>query len=205
MKKLIALLAVIGIGCCVSISAQASSGGIPTDIFNKKEAPKTVPAKKTPVKSAPEKSAQPGTVSPAEAQTPIPGAVQKSPEDLRREKALVAKKRSLLDNTEWSINMVPLSGKGKGDEDVVVFSQGKVSTKGLIDSGFVPTNYSLNIKEDGKLVWETMQTKGEEIVFFKGEVTPELDKMSGVVSFQQLEGPKNYSFSSSGKKEINLE
>ncbi len=101
--------------------------------------------------------------------------------------------------------IVPLSGKGKSVEDVVVFSEGKVSTKGLISEGFVPTNYSLNIKDDGKLIWETMQTQGEEMVFFKGEVTPELDKMSGVVSFQKLEGPQNYSFSSSEKREISLD
>jgi len=174
----------------ISVNSWASSGGIP--IIKEEEPKKSQPQPKPQPQAKPKTKAVAPTISKEELAA------------LRKRSALIAKKKEVLNNTEWDIEMFPLSGKGKSLKDVIVFAENKVSAKSLEDRGFLPTNYTLSITEEGKLIWETMQSKDDEIVFFRGEISPGLESMSGVVSFQKLEGSQDYSFRSTAKKKTSL-
>jgi hypothetical protein len=117
-----------------------------------------------------------------------------------RKRKLIEKKKKSLNNTEWEIEIIPLGG-GRKTKDTVVFKEGKVSLKKLVDKGFPPTNYTLTIQENGSLIWETMQTsKSGKIVFIRGEITSDIKSMHGVISYPKASGSLDYSFRSIEKK-----
>jgi len=176
----------------ISVNSWTSSGGIP---IIKEEEPK---------KSQPQPKSQSQAKPKPKTKAVAPTISKKELAALRKRSALIAKKKEVLNNTEWDIEMFPLSGKGKSLKDVIVFAENKVSAKSLEDRGFLPTNYTLSIAEEGKLIWETMQSREDEIVFFRGEISPDLENMSGVISFQRLEGPQDYSFRSTAKRRLSL-
>jgi hypothetical protein len=198
MKKVMAVFVVAMLTFGFAVETRASSGGIPIEFPPKKQEKKPSGTVK------PQKAQPQSSVSRQKPATTTPVA-QPVPDDLKRRRALLERKRGLLNNTEWDVAMNPLSGKGKTLKDIIVFSEGKVLARSLLEEGFTPTNYSLHLKDTGAVVWETMQTKGEEVVFFKGELPANMDTMNGVISFQRLEGPQNYSFSSTEKKALTPE
>jgi hypothetical protein len=122
--------------------------------------------------------------------------------DARR--ALIEKKRKLLNNTEWEIELSPLSGKGRKQSDIITFSNNQVSSKDLVRRGFSATNYTLTIQDDGKVVWETMQTSEKSgIAFWRGELDVNIEKMHGILSHRiDDKRTRDYSFVSVSKKAI---
>ncbi len=214
MKKLVAscLLSVL-VGLLAGTIVLASSGGIPMP--GQKPQPKSqpqpqpeqppqveqaVPPQQQPV-SVPQ-TPTPQVTAPETTKPARPAFTKETSEELQRRRALISKRKEMLNNTSWEIDMVPLDGKGKQETDVILFYDRKVSTENLARDGFLPTNFTLTLKEDGKTEWETMQSKENEVVFFKGELSEEFDTMSGVISFQKLEGNLDYSFTTTSKRQV---
>ncbi|MBU0548717.1 MAG: hypothetical protein KJ838_00095, partial [Candidatus Omnitrophica bacterium] len=95
--------------------------------------------------------------------------------------ALIEKKRKLLNNTKWEIELSLLTGKGKKQSDIITFSNNQIASANLIRSGFSATNYTLTIQEDVAVIWETMQTSEKSgIAFWRGEVDLNIEKMQGI-------------------------
>lgn len=120
---------------------------------------------------------------------------------LDAKKQLVEKKRKEIDNTEWQIEMTPLSGKGKKEGDTLLFKAGQVSLSGYAKKGFAPTNFTLSVQDDGMVVWETMQTSEKSgIAFWRGEMA-DSQVMRGIFSYHPDDKTTiDYSFISVGKK-----
>jgi hypothetical protein len=123
---------------------------------------------------------------------------------IRNKKEAAQKKLAQLNNTEWTIEMSPLNGKGKKELDIVTFKNNQVSVAGFTKRGFPTTNFTLSVQDDDIVVWETMQTaeKGG-IAFWRGEMDMAMQSMRGVVSHHIDEKTKaDYSFASTEKKSI---
>lgn len=114
------------------------------------------------------------------------------------------KKLAELNNTEWQIEMTPLSGKGKKEIDTVTFSANQVAIAGYVKKGFAATNFTLTVQEDGMVVWETMQTSDKAgTAFWRGEVERSMQTMRGIVSYQVDDKTKHdFSFISTARKAI---
>ena len=78
-----------------------------------------------------------------------------------------------------------MSGKGKVEKDVLSFLDGKVSFKNMGEKGFLATNFSLRLQDDGETyTWETMQVSEKEgATFWRGDIGPD-GVMRGVVSMR---------------------
>jgi len=122
---------------------------------------------------------------------------------LDAKKQLVEKKRKEIDNTEWQIELAPLSGKGKKEADTLVFKGGQVGLSGYSKKGFAPTNFTLSVQEDGMVVWETMQTSEKSgIAFWRGEMA-DGQTMRGIFSYHPDDKTTiDYSFISVAKKAV---
>lgn len=103
--------------------------------------------------------------------------------------------RAQLDGTQWSLQLNPSSGAKdvKPQKDTISFTKRQVSSAFLTKAGYPTSNYSLTLGNDGRAVWETMQTKeGEGVTFWRGEIEGAV--MHGVLSKHPLEGnPEDYS------------
>ncbi len=98
-----------------------------------------------------------------------------------------------LNSTEWQIQLTTRDGKSI-KTDVLSFLNGKVVSADLSRMDFPITNYSLNI-ENGKIVWETMQTSPSGTASWHGEVAN--GKMKGVLSLREKgKAPQDFSFNS---------
>jgi len=89
-----------------------------------------------------------------------------------------------LDGTEWDVTMVYVTKKGKKNtsEDKLIFSEKKFISEKYEKNGYDPTNYSLTLEGDGSTKFGTMQIKGKETLFWKGNV--ENDTIDGSVHTQ---------------------
>ena len=95
---------------------------------------------------------------------------------------IIAQKKAGLNNTEWVVDVKPMGGKGKAGQDVITFSDNKVSSKNLAGQGFPASNYSVRLLEDETVTWETMQTSEKSgIAFWRGDIGPD-GIMRGVLS-----------------------
>lgn len=124
--------------------------------------------------------------------------------DKEKMKELREKKRSQLNNTLWNIEVSPIAGGEKKTKDVLRFENNRFSSEKYSKAGFNPTNYTLTLKEEDVTVFETMQTgeKGE-IIFWRGEVTSDLQKIRGVLSHQKEPGKsEDFSFVSVSREAI---
>lgn len=119
-------------------------------------------------------------------------------------KALVERKRNELNNTEWMLELTPLSGKGKKESELVVFTNNQISFSTLGKKGFPSTNYTLSVQPDGIVVWETMQTSDKgSVAFWRGEMDGMMQSVRGILSHQIDENTKeDFSFVSTGKKAV---
>ncbi len=140
-----------------------------------------------------------------EAAVPKVNKAEQQTRDLKRK--AVEQKRMLLNNTEWSIEMMPLSGKEKKDLDVLLFKNSQVSSIGFGKRGFPASNFTLTIQDDGTIIWETMQTSEKAgIVFWRGEIDPEVKTMRGIISHKVDEKTsEDYSFAATGKRDLPVE
>ena len=77
-----------------------------------------------------------------------------------------------FDNTEWEVNMVYVTEKGKKESSVdkLIFKDRKFISESFEKKGYDPTNYSLILEEDGTTKFGTMQIKDKETSFWKGVV-----------------------------------
>ena len=132
--------------------------------------------------------------------------MSKEEKELQRKRDIIAAKKEALNETEWDVDMTAMSGEAKGTvtKDTIVFTDNKVSSKKLSAQGFLPTNYTLSLKDEDKVIWETMQTGEGQLVFFRGEISQDLSGMAGVISFQKPGSSEDYSFQSTAKRKIFL-
>jgi len=151
---------VIGVFCLVlsfSINAHAWP-------WQKKEEPSTPAAKeeKAPKESNAQK-AQPQPAAPTE-----PKIDKELEQKLKEKRAAVAKKMQLLNNTEWQIELTPISGKGKKETDVVTFKNNRYFLPITVSKGFPTTNITLTVQEDGRRYLETMTNHLKRTEFVSG-------------------------------------
>lgn len=122
-------------------------------------------------------------------------------EAVAAKRQLEEKKRREIANTEWQIELTPLSGKGKKESETVIFKDNQVGFVSYGKKGFPATNFTLSVQDDGLVVWETMQTSEKAgIAFWRGEM-PDAQTMRGIFSYHPDEKTTiDYSFISTGKK-----
>jgi hypothetical protein len=129
-------------------------------------------------------------------------AAKPSKSSIDKDRMLREKKKSALNNSQWDIEVVALSGKGSKQKDVLVFYENKFSSDVYSKLGFNASNYTLTLQENGMAVVETMQTSEKEgIIFWRIELDPAVTVCKGVLS-RQLPNNKSedYSFVSVAKK-----
>jgi hypothetical protein len=190
-KTILGLAAVCFMAVCVS-DAQAWIFG------KKKEAATQTPAMEQPASSQAQKPAAP-KADPQKAKS------DKALEDaLKLRKAAQDKKRSELNNTEWQIELNPMSGKGKKESETVIFKDNKISFLNFGKKGFPVTNYSITVQEDGSFIWETMQTSEKSgMAFWRGEMDSKAQRINGVLSHQiDAKTKQDYSFVSTSRRAI---
>lgn len=106
-----------------------------------------------------------------------------------------------LENTEWRIRLVSVSG-GPVQTDVIRFYEGKFTSENLVFKSFLRSEYSLVIEDDNRIVWEAAMQRGEEgRASWRGEIVK--SRMSGMLTIRQkgLEN-RDFSFVSVGYKTI---
>jgi hypothetical protein len=170
----------------------------------KKEAPAVSAPKEPAAKATGEagKAVKPSetTAKPAEKKPD-----EKAIEEARKAKrALIDKKRKEIDNMQWEVDMVLVSGKGKKETDTITFKEGQVSSANFSKKGFKPTNYSVNVQADNTVVWETMQNSEKNgVAFWRGEMNENMDTMRGIISHRIDDKKKDdYSLLSVSKKPV---
>ncbi|MBI3322539.1 MAG: hypothetical protein HYZ94_02545 [Candidatus Omnitrophica bacterium] len=130
-----------------------------------------------------------------------PAAAKQDPKAAAEEalKAQRAKEAAaLLNGTVWNVEMTSLSGeKGKKSlKDTLTFKENRVTSQGLTQEGFSPSNCTVTVEGD-VVIWETMQSKeGGGVAFWRGE--RQGDTMRGILSKQPADG-NNVDYSFSGK------
>jgi len=136
-------------------------------------------------------------------------AKKKAELEREEQEKLINEKRAALNNTEWQITVTPLEQKEeKPHQDTLRFVNNQVVSENFAIEGYPATNYSLTVKQDGTVIWETMQTKIEkeekEITFWRGEWRDE--RMKGIISRQykvkEISKHDDYSFASVSWKKI---
>ena len=95
---------------------------------------------------------------------------------------IIAKKKAELNGKEWTVELKPMSGKGKAETDVISFAEDKVMSKNLTALGYSATNFTVRLEEDGTVIWETMQTSEKDgMAFWRGDIATD-GVMRGVLS-----------------------
>ena len=99
-----------------------------------------------------------------------------------------ARARVKLNAKTWTIQTISYVGKKtETGTDTLTFSDGKITSKNLSEKGYATSNYTLTLKEDGVIIWETMQrTEGGDLAFWRGELQGEM--MSGMFSLHPIKG-----------------
>jgi len=62
-----------------------------------------------------------------------------------------------LDGSRWLVTLKS-SSDAEAIKDEIIFKEKKVISKNLTKKGFSPTKYSVSFKENGLMVWESIQT-----------------------------------------------
>jgi hypothetical protein len=139
--------------------------------------------------------------APAAAAPKVDKALEKT---LKEKREAVAKKMALLNNSEWQIEMSPAGGKGKKELETVAIKNNQVSMAGFLKKGFLASNFTLTLQEDGSVVWETMQTSEKNgICFWRGELDKTLTTMRGVLSHAiDTKNKVDYTFASTSRRAL---
>jgi len=105
-------------------------------------------------------------------------------EKAKRKKEVVA----MLSGTTWDVELFPMDDpKKKPIKDVVSYEHGRLKSKAFATEGYSESNLTVTIEDDGKAIWETMQshtTKGP--IFWRGELAEKT--VTGVLSRQNKDG-----------------
>jgi hypothetical protein len=142
---------------------------------------------------------------PAKTAAPVTQVVSKKQASKIQE--MVAKRKVELNGTQWIIEVKPMSGKSKGEKDVVSFVDNKVSSKNMEAKGYVATNYSMRLLEDNETyTWETMQISEKDgTAFWRGDIGTD-GIMRGVVSLRNKKNVvSDFNFYSLESKKIAIE
>ena len=123
---------------------------------------------------------------------------------IKEDKILRQKKRQQLDNTAWEIEITAIGTKEKAQTDSLIFEDNRFYSDRSSREGFNATNYTISIKDEDTVVWETMQTAEDgRINFWRGEISEDMEEMRGVASKKLPDGTSvNYSFTSINKKAV---
>jgi len=102
-----------------------------------------------------------------------------------------------LEGTEWELELTLISTNGsqhKFQTDRIRFKNGKVISSNLVSSGYRASNYTVTVKRDGTIAWETIQTnKKQDTAYWYGEW--EGKTMKGILTLRSTKGnPQNFSF-----------
>jgi len=98
-----------------------------------------------------------------------------------------------LDNSEWEIRLTSSVSK-EIINDILTFKNGKVVSSNLSTLGFPESNYSITAKDDGSMVWETIQTREDQSTATWYGVWNK-DSMKGILSQHLATGEAlDYSF-----------
>jgi len=133
-------------------------------------------------------------------------APELTPQDIKRQITRDAK--AGIDNSTWKITLTKMTedpNKRKTIEDTIYFRNGKVESEYLIkNEGFTPTNFTVRLKEDNTIIWETMQTSASKgLAFWRGEIKKNRI-MRGALSWHVKETLiEDYSFISEPNNNIN--
>ena len=105
-----------------------------------------------------------------------------------------------LDGTEWVIKL------HRREEDThypaydkVIFKDGTITSDHFLSRGFSASNYAMSFKDDGTIIWETMQRNNQgDTIFWRGEEKD--NAMIGTLSMRGKDGAlkKGVSYSSLG-------
>lgn len=120
----------------------------------------------------------------------------------KKAKEITAKKRAELANTTWNIEIAAPGEEGaKKLADLISFKDNQFSSQEFSKRGFVPTNYSLTVADDGVIVFETMQTSEKAgTVFWRGEFR-EQNTLKGMLS-EVSANQKTADYSFTGSKNL---
>lgn len=132
------------------------------------------------------------------------GAVMPVTSIAQEEKKLTAKEaKDMINNSTWKIELKEMStGKNREEiSDTLKFTDNRIVSDKMESEGFSPTNFTVRIKGEDRVIWETMQTSEKKgIAFWRGELR-EGQPMRGVLSWHIKENKVvDYSFSSDGSK-----
>lgn len=169
--------------------------------------PIVIEEKKVEKETLPEKT-EVKTEEPEKMPAPKPvvkkGKSKKELKEIKKKKMMAKKRREQLNNTEWKVDVKVIGEKTKAQQESLVFEDNRFYSERSSKKGFNATNYTLSIKDDETIVWETMQTAEEgRINFWRGEISPDMTSMKGIVSKKLSDGSSvNYSFTSLNKKAI---
>jgi len=106
--------------------------------------------------------------------------LENSPKQVIIEKVKETEKED-LNNTEWQLRLTSPDGK-EITKDTISFSGGNFISANLSRQNYLTSKYSIII-QDGKTIWQTMQTSPNGTASWRGEVSK--DKMSGILSLRQ--------------------
>lgn len=128
-------------------------------------------------------------------------------EAVKKEQLLKQAAAEKLGNTRWQIKITQIAAaKKKGSlKDALRFLNNKVKSESLSREGFPATSYTLSLKGENIVIWETMQTDAKgNLAFWRGEI--EGEKIQGVLSRHPKDkAATDYSFVSISKETIKEE
>lgn len=119
---------------------------------------------------------------------PKPAAPEQIQQDLKIPQEKEKKAKENLGAKEWTVYFISKAGKKtRQEEDILTFSEGKLTSKNLSAKGYLSSNYTVTIQDDNTIVWETMQsTEKGDMAFWRGELQGEA--MRGVLSLHPEKG-----------------
>ncbi len=131
-------------------------------------------------------------------------AVVAADKDVDEQKKLLEAAKIELNNMEWNIKLSPIGEtNAQGyEEDTLLFIDSKFSSEKLESEKFPVSNYTVSLKGEDVIIWETMQTSEDAgVAFWRGEL--ENDVMRGVLSVHPAEKTyMDFSFYSIQRKEL---
>lgn len=99
-----------------------------------------------------------------------------------------AKAKAALTAKDWTIYVKAISEvDAKPSADVLVFSPTQVTSKDLYNKGYPASDYTINFKDDGTILWEAIQISSKrDMAFLRGELRGEV--MVGILSLKSSSG-----------------
>lgn len=111
-------------------------------------------------------------------------------------KDLVLAEKAELNGSEWVIFIKQVGeDTGNAETDILSFSDNKVTSANMRKMGFEGTPFSVTVKEDETVIWETMQSGNGQTAFWRGDIKNGI--MNGMLSKKSASGEStNFFFNS---------